>query len=768
MSPATRRSGRSTTAATIITKEKIAKKARKANNKESTALSLRVAAVKSEPESDPESKVGGVKLKCNKVKSEPNDIKDEPEEVSLEEIPALCSRNVRVKEKSKKTKSKAKKEHKLIFDPVVIKSDGEKFNLVSIPEFPDINLKVVKPGKHPYQCYKCYMGFRTKKAYDVHTPVHILRKQKRPPHRYHCNVCLKEFDKLCYLERHTRVHTGEKPWVCDICNNGFQQSYNLKKHLLTHVDLKPFQCRYCKKQFARPDVLTRHLLIHSKDKPFTCSVCQKSFIRQSQLNTHFNKHHPEEKFVKSEPTEDLPECEVIVNEDVKESVRTKSEVGDEEITRVEGFETVWAKKVNNKEARTLSPRGAAVKSKPECEVSEAKPKCKKIKSEHKLIFDPVVVKSDSGKFDLVSIPEFPDIKIEVVRLGKHPYQCHKCYMDFRTKKAYDAHTPIHILCKQKRFPNRFRCNVCLREFYKKCDLKRHTRVHTGEKPWVCDICNNRFQQSFNLKKHLHTHVDLKPFHCRYCKKQFKRVDVLTRHLLTHSKDKPFTCTICQKSFIRHSQLYSHFMKHHPEEKFVMSEPTKDLPEREVTFNLKKHLRTLVDLKPFQCRYCKKQFRTADVLTRHLLIHSKDKPFTCSICQNGFIRQSQLNTHFVKHHPEEKIVKSEPTEDLPECEVTFSLKKHLCRKCKKQFRRADVLTRHLLTHSKDKPFTCPNCQKGFIRHLQLDTHFKKHHPNENFVKSEPSEELPECEVIVNEDVKGSVRTKSEDDIMCSVY
>ncbi|KAG5887910.1 hypothetical protein JTB14_003007 [Gonioctena quinquepunctata] len=286
MSPATRRSGRSRTT-TKITKEKTTKRTRKANNnKESTALSLWEAAVKSEPESE----VPEAKPKCKKVKSE----------------------------------------HKLIFDPVVVKSDGGKFDLVSIPEFPDIKIEVVRPGKHPYQCHKCYMDFRTKKAYDAHTPIHILRKQKRPPYRFCCNVCLKKFYKLCDLERHTRVHTGEKPWVCDICNNRFQQSHNLKKHLLTHVDLKPFQCRYCKKQFGRADVLTRHLLTHSKDKPFACPICQKGFIRHSQLYTHFVKHHPEEKFVKSEPIEDLPECEVIVNEDVKGSVRTKSEVDDED------------------------------------------------------------------------------------------------------------------------------------------------------------------------------------------------------------------------------------------------------------------------------------------------------------------------------------------------------------------------------------------------------------------------------------------------------
>jgi uncharacterized Zn-finger protein len=32
-------------------------------------------------------------------------------------------------------------------------------------------------------------------------------------------------------------------------------------------------------------------------------------------------------------------------------------------------------------------------------------------------------------------------------------------------------------------------------------LRKHARVHNGERPYLCDICNRRFTQSGNLKKH---------------------------------------------------------------------------------------------------------------------------------------------------------------------------------------------------------------------------------------------------------------------------
>lgn len=141
-------------------------------------------------------------------------------------------------------------------------------------------------------CNKCDLGFWTKKAYEAHALVHVLRKVKQPEKKFRCDVCAKQFSKLCDVERHIRVHTGEKTCICNICNKGFVQAHNLSKHLLTHLHIKPFICEICNKQFGRNDVLRRHLLIHSVQKPINCSVCNKGFIRQSQLLQHMRKKHP--------------------------------------------------------------------------------------------------------------------------------------------------------------------------------------------------------------------------------------------------------------------------------------------------------------------------------------------------------------------------------------------------------------------------------------------------------------------------------------------
>ncbi|XP_042216115.1 zinc finger and BTB domain-containing protein 7A-like isoform X12 [Homarus americanus] len=78
------------------------------------------------------------------------------------------------------------------------------------------------------------------------------------------------------------------------------------------------------------------------------------------------------------------------------------------------------------------------------------------------------------------------------------------------------------------------CPHCAFTTFQHYSLLRHTRTHTGEKPYSCPHCSYRCIESCRLKIHLRTHTGEKPFACPHCPYQAADNRNLKRHILTHT------------------------------------------------------------------------------------------------------------------------------------------------------------------------------------------------------------------------------------------
>ena len=58
---------------------------------------------------------------------------------------------------------------------------------------------------------------------------------------------------------------------------------------------KRHECSYCGKRFPTPSKLQRHSFIHTGEKPFSCPHCPKSYTQLAHLKNHMASHVKEDK-----------------------------------------------------------------------------------------------------------------------------------------------------------------------------------------------------------------------------------------------------------------------------------------------------------------------------------------------------------------------------------------------------------------------------------------------------------------------------------------
>ncbi|CAF2752213.1 unnamed protein product [Rotaria sp. Silwood2] len=92
-------------------------------------------------------------------------------------------------------------------------------------------------------------------------------------------MCTKSFTQFAHLQKHTLVHSGERPYSCPYCPKRFSSTSNLKTHLRLHTGDKPYLCSNssCSARFTQLVHLKLHKKIHLNEQTISSTSSNINF-----------------------------------------------------------------------------------------------------------------------------------------------------------------------------------------------------------------------------------------------------------------------------------------------------------------------------------------------------------------------------------------------------------------------------------------------------------------------------------------------------------
>lgn len=134
----------------------------------------------------------------------------------------------------------------------------------------------------------------------------------------------------------------------------------------------------------------------------------------------------------------------------------------------------------------------------------------------------------------------------------HQYQCLHCGKLFHEKQSLR----VHIICHRKFTNNRYKCDQCNKSYTQTSSLAVHKRVQhklAGGLDFICDYCGKGFASRGNLRAHVrYVHEKVVVAVCPVCEMGFVEKMRLKRHLKLHTGERSYRCDICKFEFIRKS------------------------------------------------------------------------------------------------------------------------------------------------------------------------------------------------------------------------
>lgn len=464
---------------------------------------------------------------------------------------------------------------------------------------------------------------------------------------HRCPICLKTFSSPSKLQRHTLIHTGQKPYSCGICRKAFRQKVHLKSHL---------------------------------SSANTCSLS----ARTERETLRFGKSRPasgQQRRGNSSVELEL-QCKISLNA-VQDLVETQ--IKSEAVVKPEGSFTASSRclrqmKSDEREQRCVTQKpmqpfqsvmnnGASKSEGPPVRRHEMHQNLNECGTPTTL--------QNSNNFNVSDIEEIrrlPEPSLAdptAPNLIVKPETCSVNCSDYDDRLPRDwegvasAERPRETFEATGKQPRTHECRACLKCFPSASKLQRHTMTHTGQRPFGCEMCGKRFRQKTHLRVHCRTHLWSKyrrqrslyinrPPSCReFTRRTAAEVpvrDVALREdsgthagsdvvSLKHLDQTP--CAVIIPSYNRESEKLS---PHISKQKEVAPPVSTATVKRTPIANSMQNPSAV----QHECSRCLKCFPSASKLQRHEMIHTGLKPFLCVLCGNTFRQATHLKSHERTH------------------------------------------------------------------------------------------------------------------------
>ncbi|KAL1287273.1 ZFP64 [Ovibos moschatus] len=352
---------------------------------------------------------------------------------------------------------------------------------VSAPEF---------VFEHGYQTYLPTESNENQTATVISLPAKSrTKKPTAPPAQKRLNCCYPGCQfKTAYgmkdMERHLKIHTGDKPHKCEVCGKCFSRKDKLKTHMRCHTGVRPYKCKSCDYAAADSSSLNKHLRIHSDERPFKCQLCPYASRNSSQLTVHLRSHTGDAPFQCW-----LCSAKFKISSDLKRHMRVHS---GEKPFKCEFCSVRCTMKGNLKSHIRIKHSGDSFKC-PHCDfLGDSKATLRKHSRLHQ---------------------------------AEHPEKCPECSYSCSSAAALRVHSRVHC-------PDRpFKCSHCSFDTKQPSNLAKHVKKFHGDA--LKSEAAERREAGRSSGRQAAKLDAKKTFHCDRCDASFMREDSLRSHKRQH-------------------------------------------------------------------------------------------------------------------------------------------------------------------------------------------------------------------------------------------